>query len=140
MGIPLQDNTERLLLHPLLQSTIRFKCLNYFSNKTIYNEFPDFLCLCIYWFHYITHYSYVYILHLQCIIHSFVCTFCLSSRCYYDPFVYILGPTLSLCVLQDLVIKPTLCELLAFVYQLKQSKILLWIYVACQYVLWHAHL
>lgn len=43
-------------------------------------------------------------------------------------------------VLQNLFIKPAVCELLALVHQLEQSKILLWINMACQYVLLHAHL
>lgn len=54
--------------------------------------------------------------------------------------VYTLAPSLSLCVLKDLFIKPALCELLALVHQLEQLKILLWIYVACLDVLLHVHL
>lgn len=51
-----------------------------------------------------------------------------------------LNPALSLCVLQNLLIKPTLCELLTLVDQLEQSQVFLWINMACQYVLLHAHL
>ena len=55
-------------------------------------------------------------------------------------YVYILGPTIPLCVLQNLLIKPALGELLILVNQLEQSKILLWVYMAYEYVLLHAHL
>lgn len=51
-----------------------------------------------------------------------------------------LGPAFSLCVLQNLLIKPTLSELLTLVHELEQSQVFLRINVARQYVLLHAHL
>lgn len=51
-----------------------------------------------------------------------------------------LNPALPLFILQNLLIKPALCELSALVHQLEQLKILLWIDVASQNVLLHAHL
>lgn len=51
-----------------------------------------------------------------------------------------LNVTLPLCVLQNLLIKPTLCELLTVVHQPEQFEILVWVHVACQYVFMHVHL
>lgn len=51
-----------------------------------------------------------------------------------------LDPALSLGVLQYLLIKPALSELLTLVHQLEQSQVFVRINVARQYVLLHAHL
>lgn len=87
--------------------------------------------------------SHVLKLNYCYIIFIFLFTFVFISKKSYihNLYVYVaLGPTLPLCVLQNLFIKPALCELLTLVHQLEQLKILLWVYITSQYVLLHAHL
>lgn len=67
------------------------------------------------------------------LLHYYTCVFVFHFYKNYthDLYVYNLAPTLPLCVLQNLFIKPALFEVLTLVHQLEQSKILLWKYMAC---------
>lgn len=55
-------------------------------------------------------------------------------------FCCLLSPAFSLCVLQNLLIKPALRELLTLVHQLEQPQVLLWVHAPRQDVLVQAHL
>lgn len=116
----------------------------YFSNMCYFIHFKKVYCSDCYDTD-TTHLSFVSIFtHLFCsftshiVLISFILQQLYIVQQYFE--VHISGPALPLCVLQDFFIKPALCEFLALVHQLEQSEILLWVYMASQYVLWHAHL